>query len=463
MTKDAQETPPWWGSELLRRGADDDIWACASQPISRARLWSEVDWLARVLGYQGIRRGSTVALFGVASFTQLWTIFALWSLGAQVILIDPRIGPVETRELREFCRPQFYVTFTGMNRQAEVFADECEVLVRWMPDGLPADPTYCLVQFSSGTTGRLKAIGRTRESLLAEVTTLRSVPDLPAAGERVLLLEPITRSFGLLGGVLHAMDVGATVAFAPSTEPDRMLAAAADADLMIGTPRHFALLNSADRRIPLPRLRAAVSGGEALPAATADEFAHRFGLRIGQAYGTTETGILAADVTGRYGPTSVGRPVAGMRTRISRGELQAWLPRTPYPYGDHGDWSDGWLSTNDLVTRDVDTGALKLRGCVDTSGRAQQVLDPGLDLLEIENVLCAHQGVDEAVVLGVDPLEAHVAGSADLTQSELIRWCRDALGVTRAPRRCHIVRSLPRTASGKLLRSRERLLAHAFT
>jgi acyl-coenzyme A synthetase/AMP-(fatty) acid ligase len=417
--------------------------------------------MARVLRSQGIRRGSTVAMFGAASFTQLWTMFALWSLGAQTILIDPRIGPLEIRRLREFCRPQFYITFTGLNRQAEVFVDECEVLVRWMPDGLPADPTYCLVQFSSGTTGQLKAIGRTRQSLLAEVATLRSVPDLATTGERVLLLEPITRSFGLLGGVLHAMDVGATVAFAPGAVPDRMLAAAADADLMIGTPRHFGLLNSAERHVPLPRLRAAVSGGEPLPAATADEFAHRFGLRIGQAYGTTETGILAADVTGRYGPTSVGRPVAGIRTRISQGELQAWLPRSPYPYGDHGDWAGGWLSTNDLVTQDHVTGALRLRGCVDTSAEAEHAVDPGLDLLEIENVLCEYQGVEEAVVLGVDPLEAHVAGSPELAQSDLIRWCRDVLGVARTPRRCHIVRHLPRTASGKLLRSRERLLAHA--
>ncbi len=61
--------------------------------------------------------------------------------------------------------------------------------------------------------------------------------------------------------------------------------------------------------------------------------------------------------------------------------------------------------THDLATRDSETGALRLRGRVDHHGHAH------VDLLEIEAVLRAHEHVTEAVVLGVDPTEAHVASA----------------------------------------------------
>ncbi|SBV05271.1 Acyl-coenzyme A synthetases/AMP-(fatty) acid ligases [Streptomyces sp. Ncost-T6T-1] len=52
----------------------------------------------------------------------------------------------------------------------------------------------------------------------------------------------------------------------------------------------------------MPGLRRAVSGGERLPDRVYDGFADRYGVCIGQAYGTTESGVVAADPTGWYGP-----------------------------------------------------------------------------------------------------------------------------------------------------------------
>src|SRR5262245_773810 len=92
----------WWGSELLDNSdalATDAWWAWAHGQVTVGVLRREVNRLAATLSIYGIRPGNTVALRGTPSFTQLWCIFALWSLGAQVQLFDPRLDRVERAAL----------------------------------------------------------------------------------------------------------------------------------------------------------------------------------------------------------------------------------------------------------------------------------------------------------------------------------------------------------------------------
>ncbi|MFJ9344306.1 class I adenylate-forming enzyme family protein [Streptomyces sp. NPDC101733] len=443
----------WWGAALLGAGDPRAVWARsdgAGTAVSFEALRDRTERLARTLTCHGIRPGATVALHGSPSFTHLWSVLALWSIGAQVILLEPSLGRAERAALLELSDPQFVVTLGGPRGDEGVFVSECEVLVRPRRGGRPARTEHCLVQFSSGTTGRPKATGRTPASLLTEVARLGSLGTMPRAGERVAVLEPVTHSFALIGGVLHALAAGATVVFPASAERSAVARAAAGAEVVLGRPRDVAVLAQAPARLRLPGLRLAVSGGDVLPEETAGAFARRYGVLVGQAYGTTETGVVATDLTGELGPRAIGVPVPGVRTRVVGGVLQVHVPRSPYPY-DELPWADdGWLSTHDLVARDPATGVLRLRG---RAGRTAS----GADLLDIEAVLRAHRHVTEVVVLGPDPVEAHVAGTAELRQADLSAWCRRFLGEKSAPRRFHVVPALARSASGKVLRDRARL------
>ncbi|MFC9290061.1 class I adenylate-forming enzyme family protein [Streptomyces sp. NPDC057052] len=443
----------WWGAELLGRHADDMVWArAADREVTFGRLRRETAWLAGVLEQYGIRPRSTVALYGNASFTHLWTLFALWSLGAQVVLGETPAG----RRSREVPpgprRVQFSVSLGENRRPPHDFVDECEVLVRRHAGGGPSVSGHCLVQFSSGTTGRPKAVGRSPRSLLEELDRLAAVEGAPRHGERVAVLEPLTHSFGLIGGLLHSLAVGATVVVPVARTAEAAVRAAADAHVVLGNPHHFRRLARAEPG-ELPHLRLAVSSGDALPPEIPAVFRGRHGVRVGQAYGTTETGIIAADLTGRFGPAGVGVPVPGIRTRVVGGVLEVHVPESPYLYDDTP-WTGGWMSTRDLVTRDPRTGALRLRG------RVQGVGDASVDLLRIESVLRAHRHIADAVVLGVGPIEAHVASSAELDGDELRSWCRRFLGGAPAPDRYHLLRELPRTANGKAVRDRGVLRRH---
>ncbi|SDC40936.1 class I adenylate-forming enzyme family protein [Streptomyces prasinopilosus] len=443
----------WWGAELLGRHADDEVWArAADREVTFGRLRHETAWLAGVLRHYGIRARSTVALGGNVSFTYLWTLFALWSLDAQVVLVETPPGrrPRDVPPGPE--RVQFSVSLGEGRERPHDFVDECEVLVRRRAGGAPGTSGHCLVQFSSGTTGRPKAIGRSPESLLAELDRLAAVEGVARRGERVAVLEPLSRSFGLIGGMLHALAVGATLVLPTARTAAAAVRAASGAHVVLGNPHHFRGLAWAEPG-RFPHLRLAASSGDALPPEIPAVFRGRHGVRVGQAYGTTETGIVAADLTGRFGPAGVGVPVPGTRTRVVGGVLEVHVPESPYLYDDTP-WAGGWMSTRDLVTRDPLTGALRLRG------RVQGVGDASVDLLRIESVLRAHRHITDAVVLGVGPIEAHVASSTELEGDELRSWCRRFLGAAPVPDRYHVLRELPRTARGKAVRDRGVLRRH---
>jgi acyl-coenzyme A synthetase/AMP-(fatty) acid ligase len=353
----------WWGSDLLASNAPQPAWARSGPDsvMTFQELRVQTAQLARTMACHGIRPGATVAIHGSPSFTQFWLIFALWSIGAQVILLEPSLSRAKREALLDMTSPQYVVTLGELLGGEDVFVPECEVLVRLRPGGRPTRSDHCLVQFSSGTTGRPKAVGRSSRSLLTEVQRLGAIPLMPRAGEQVAVLEPAARSFALIGGVLHALATGATVVFPASGDRAAIVEATANAQVVMGHPGHFTLLASAPEGVRLPLLRLAVSSGEVLAEETADGFARRYGIPIGQAYGTTETGVIATDLAGERGPRTIGVLAPGVRTRLVDGILQVYVPDSPYPY-ESGPWEGDWLSTHDRVTRDPATGALRLLG-----------------------------------------------------------------------------------------------------
>lgn len=430
-------------------------------PVSRAEVRTAAAMEADVLAGYGIGEGTTVMLRIPPSFTQIEVLLALWRLGAQVMLVDHRLKQSEVDALRAVCHPRFLVGSGPAGRSPLRFEPRYEVVTSRFPDGRPAATEHRLVQFSSGSTGLPKVIGRTPASLAAEIERFTRIDGMPTLGERVLLLSSTAHSFGLIAGVLHSLAAGVAAVFARRVSAKDILAAAGrhDVHTIFGTPFHYELLSTAKELPPLPALRAAVSGGEIMPPETAARFAGRFGIGVGESYGTTETGVIAMEVSGASRP-SVGRPAPGVRVRIEEGELDVRLPDgTPYLHDSGGGrYADGWLHTRDRAELDP-TGGVRLLGRGDSL-----VVIGGLkvDLTEVEDVLRRHPGVSGAVVVHAGATEAYVAtGPGGPSPGELLRWCRDRLADYKVPRVIQVLPDLPRTSNGKLVRRRDTLLARS--
>ncbi|MER6159902.1 fatty acid--CoA ligase family protein [Streptomyces sp. NPDC001868] len=432
------------------------------ETVTRGELRERVAKQAAVFAGYDIGPGSTVGLQTPPSFTQVEVLLALWRLGAQVMLFDFRLKPAEVDALCAGCRPQFMVRAGSNVRAAFGFRPEYEVATECRRAGRPATGGHRLVQFSSGSTGRPKVIGRTAGSIAAEVESFAAVPGMPVEGDRLLLLSSTAHSFGLLGGLLHALAAGVSVVFAPRVSARDILRTSVEhrTTHLFGVPMHFELLAAALDPPELPELRIAVSGGELMPPEVAARFAERYGVTVGEAYGTTETGIVAIDVGGTLRP-SVGRPAPGVLLREHKGELDVALAESPYLFDSGGtQYEDGWLHTRDRATVGAD-------GTVTVGGRADSLVVVGglkVDLTEVEQVLRAHPAVEQAVLVHEDVTEAYVAvaaGAGSPSAEELLRWCRERLADYKLPRVIRLLEALPRTSNGKLVRQAATLQAAA--
>lgn len=448
-----------WVAELIDGSADDVIWVHSTGMVTRGELIARVEEFADLFQRDGIGPGCTVALRIGPSATLFYVLFGLWRCGVQVLLVDSRAKPAEVERLFRRYEPQFELHSDTAGEIRAVFRPVREVQVRPTGVGATAETAHCLVQSSSGSTGRPKIIGRTAGSLQIELERIAALEGAPKAGERILLLGSMLHSFGLIVGVMHSLRAKATVVLTSSVRPRELLDLAAEHEVavILGVPTHFELLASVFDPPPLPALRGAVCAGEVLDQGIFELVNRRLGIRLGQIYGMTELGVVAADLTGRFGPHRVGRPLPGITTRCTDGELYVAIAETPYLRSDGTQRViDGWLRTFDRADPDPATGALRILG------RTDSVIAIGglkVDLAEIEAVLHEHEQVIDAVVTYHEVIEAHVGISGVLSAADLLAWCRERLSHVKVPKRMHLGPSLPRTAAGKLIRDRD--LLHA--
>jgi len=144
-----------------------------------------------------------------------------------------------------------------------------------------------------------------------------------------------------------------------------------------------------------------------------------------------------------------------MKLRTEDGELLVAMAASPYiGLVDPTRWSDGWLHTRDAADLDPATGLVTILGRLDS-----QVSVGGLkvDLTEVEQTLAALPGVTEVVVTFDEVITAYLAVTAGAAMADIEQAIAHQLAAFKRPRRMHVVPSLPRTASGKIVRDRTAL------
>jgi acyl-coenzyme A synthetase/AMP-(fatty) acid ligase len=427
----------------------------AGRSVTYGQLHDAVNEWSVYLANHGIRRGTTVALRVHPSFTYVYLLYALWNAGAGIILLDPRLRQDEVNELLERTKPEFLIR-DMLQGSIPVFKEELEIAVEALSRSVDCDaesePPFALLSFSSGTTGRPKAIARNSGAIRDELERLAAIPHGIRADDTVAVLSSIHHTYGLVGGVMMSLSTGAAVVFPPSPQSVSILEAltVTRTTVMFGVPFHYEQLSRMTAVQGLC-LRAAICGGEFLHATAAERFRERFGISVGQAYGTTETGMLAADWLGDYSGT-VGKPLKGIEWSIHSGELLIRMPQSPYADEMGRErYADGWLHTRDAAEFDKEAGLLKLHGRLDS---IRIIGGLKVDVLETERRIAEYPHVEEVRVIfrDDDRMEAYIVGGPEFSMPGLTDWCRRHIAGYKLPRAFHQVAALPRTISGKPVR-----------
>ena len=227
----------------------------------------------------------------------------------------------------------------------------------------------------------------------------------------------------------------------------------------------------------LSSLRIAVSGGSPVPAGLVRQVEDRLGVSFSIVFGTTECSPLITQVkpdapAGKRADT-LGTPLPQVDVKVADvatgdtvapgtvGELCARGYLVMRGYHDAPEATaqaidaEGWYHTGDLASMDAD-GYLRIEGRVkDMIIRGGENIYPR----EIEDVLFAHPGVAEAVVIGVpddrwgEVVAAYVRAAPDQstpTPDELRTHCREYLAPYKTPQHWLFIDEFPLTPSGKI-------------
>ncbi|GAB3936226.1 hypothetical protein GCM10027614_12390 [Micromonospora vulcania] len=386
-------------------------------------------------------------------------LLATWRAGAQAILLDHRLTDHEVDRALVRLTPQVVVAPLRTGGGAlRIFVDVTESVTRYADR--PAVSGHAVIQLSSGSTGPSKVIGRTAADLVAEVHRYTRIDGVALPGERIILLPSMVHVLGLVGGLLYGLHAGVELVPPERLSGDAVLASIAAGTTpatVLGVPFHIGLLASTRPTGPLPQLKRMTTGGELVPAAVARAFTDRYGVPLGNMYGMTEVGVIGTDLYGRHRPSI--SPAPGIEVREADGELWVSCPASPYVgLSDPTRWSDGWLHTRDAGTVDAETGLVTVRGRLDS-----QVSVGGMkvDLTEVESTVAELPGVATAVVVWDDGITAYVQPDGPLSEEVLDKLLAERLAGYKRPRVLHLLDQLPRTTTGKLVRSVDALRSAA--
>ncbi|WP_345313543.1 AMP-binding protein [Gordonia alkaliphila] len=343
---------------------------------------------------------------------------------------------------------------------------------------VPEDPTLML--YTSGTTGKLKAVIHTQASY-------------GAVGANILanLLDPKHDSVMLhAASLIHASGTfvlpywirGGASAILPAFDPAAFAAAVGRyrvTELNL-VPTMFAMLLSTGvlDDADLSSLRKVIYGASPMPAPVLERSIAAFGPILAQYYGQTEAPLVIAalseeDHADRSLWGACGIPSADLELKlldedgneVAPGEIGEITLRAPFQMAGYYDadelnaatfTADGWIKTRDLA-RFNERGYLVL---VDRT--SDMIITGGYNVYprEVEDALASHPAVAECAVVGapdatwVEAVTAFVAVNpgAEVTEAELIAHVRDQIAAHKAPKSVHFVDAIPKSAVGKILR-----------
>ena len=355
--------------------------------------------------------------------------------------------------------------------------------LRWPCD--PGDDELALILYTSGTSGKPKGVELTHGNLEHNVRAAIEHAGLRGMGAFLGVL-PQFHTFGLTALTLLPLTLGTKVVYTARFVPRRVVELIREhrPEAFVAVPSMYGALLSVKSAgaEDFTSLKVAISGGEPLPDAVAGAWKERFGVKLLEGYGLTETAPITHWSTPQNNkPHAVGRPLPNVKQFILDDE------GIPLPQGEEGEIAvsgpnimRGYHNLPNLTAEVItdldpgngkperifktgDIGRIDEDGFLSITGRKKEMLIIGGENVfprEIEEVLNAHPAVHASAVVGkqddtrgevpVAFIECEEGETVD--DAELRNYCRGKIAPFKVPREVRFLDKLPRNPTGKVLR-----------
>jgi long-chain acyl-CoA synthetase len=468
--------------------------------VDYADLWAEALRRAGALVEIGVTPGERVALLASNSLDFITAYYGVLACGGVVVPIPPMLVATEIAELLADSGAELALVEADLGAELKsasastrtrvvVLRDDSpdDLAARAarsvpLPDALPRQPLDpAVIFYTSGTTGRPKGAVLTHLNLVMNCFVNAFIANGFRDDDVVLACLPLFHTFGQTVAVNSAFLVGAEIVLQRRFDAVEALELMRrrKVTVMVGVPTMYIALLGALGEDQAPPLRVCICGGAPMPVAALEEFDRRFGCRIQEGYGLSETSptVSANQPTIGIEPGSIGHPLWGIEVEIADAEVEDRIELLPA--GEKGEvvvrghsvfagyldkpqetaaaMVDGWFRTGDIGMKD-EAGFRYVVG-----RKKDMILRGGFNVYprDVEEVMVRHPAVAEVAVVGV-PHPTHGeeilavvvpdAATPAVTGGELIEWMRERVAHHKRPRRVEFVGELPLGPSRKVLK-----------
>ncbi|USK30032.1 long-chain fatty acid--CoA ligase [Bacillus sp. CMF21] len=475
------------------------------EDLSYLELKSKVDLLAGKWNEMGFKKGERIGLMLANHPDYVISYYAAHALGLIVVQINPMYTARELLQIITDAEVTSIVAdasgrktineVSGLYSFRHMMASQLsesdgrylkleELIAFGIPLKSPAEinakEDVAVIQYTGGTTGKMKGAMLTHFNLTANVyqSCLMYGESMVQGKETVLIATPLYHVYAMTSGMNLGIFIGGRLLLFRKFEIDDVLAKIKKhrPTFFPGVPKmYIAFVNHPEiEEAKLSCLKLCSSGSAPLPVEIIQRFERLTGTRIGEGFGLSE----ASPSTHRNPPFgkrkigSIGIPVPETDCMIvdkdnrelgakSVGELLIKGPQIMKGYWNnaaetHAALQNGWLYTGDLATMD-DEGYFYIVG-----RKKEMIILGGFNIYpqEIEGVLYEHPDVKEAAVVGLpdeehgERVKAYVVPKDGKTidKEELRGYCYTKLTPYKVPKQFDVRDSLPRNTVGKLLK-----------
>ncbi|RMD86422.1 MAG: long-chain fatty acid--CoA ligase [Calditrichaeota bacterium] len=479
-----------------RVGVEDTI---TGREITYAQWNAQANRTANLLCHLGVGKGDRVAIYATNCMEYLDILFACGKIGAILQNLNWRLTTHELKGIIADGQPRILIYSSEWLEQVKALQSSlpsgCQLMALntkahpddlnfaerdHFPDTLTEIPDLHLddpwgIFYTGGTTGLPKGAILTHGNM-----TWNSINTVVSWGLTAEDCAPLQLPMFHIGGpnifMLPLVHVGGKTILCRGFDIEQTF------DLIekriithyVGIPTMFVMMQQHPRwpKVDFSAMKLVISGGAPCPLPVMEQFWKK-GVDFKVGYGLTEASgnnfwLPQEDV--RRKPGSVGFPLFHIDMKIVRPDgttCQANEPGELLIRGPHvtpGYWNrpeetaktivDGWLHTGDLARQDEE-------GYFYIIGRSKDMFISGGENVypaEIESVLHAHPAVAEAAVIGVPHEKWGEVGKAfivikegqTITREELLAFLKQRLAKYKIPHYIEFVKSLPKTAIGKI-------------
>ncbi len=442
---------------------------CADRTLDWSSLLVEAEVIARFISNQvDFNRKEIVAIFLPNSWQFVASYYGIIMTNHLAMPIDIGYKKLELDNIVAHTQPTIIITdadhLSLFSESKNVFSID-EILNKKQYhliknfESLSPEKEISTLFYSSGTTGKPKAIPNTHYNQLWDVEAITK-PMGWTSQDTLLLSLPLSHRHGLVIGLLGALYHGNALNLHQHFDAEKTLSTLSSGKISIylGVPAIYQKLidHSFGKSYDFSQVRLFESGSSHLPHFLWEAFKKTFNSEIFDRYGTSETGTMALDSLSNKTPGHFSHKPKGVQTRIEQdGELVIKSPGLfPGYYKNKAATKanftdDGWWRTGDLFVTENTCLVLKSR-------IQEKIIKNGyyVNPRDIEWALRKNKKIKDIYVLGLqddqsinDSVIYFIVGA--ITQDEIERYCKESLPSFWRPDKIILLKAIPKTSTGK--------------